>query len=63
MAYTATITLCVQPLGQIAYGLLLDSFCSAIDSVLIPTGVFVSSIGLLATAFFQKLEREQTAVK
>lgn len=59
MAYTATITMCVQPLGQIVYGFLFDSFSSVIYLVLIPTGVIVCFIGLLATEFFVKLELEQ----
>lgn len=63
MAYTATITMCVQPLGQIAYGFLFDGFSSAIYLVLIPTGVIVFLIGLLTTGFFKKLEMEQTATK
>lgn len=60
MAYTATITMCVQPLGQIIYGFLLDGFKNAIYLVLVPTGLIVCMIGLLATGFFRNLEKEQT---
>lgn len=63
MAYTATITMCVQPLGQIAYGFLFDRFSGAVYLVLIPTGLIVLLIGLLATGFFRRLEKEQTAEK
>ncbi len=58
MAYTATITMCVQPLGQIAYGFLFDGFSSSVYLVLIPTGIIVCLIGLLATDFFKKLEHQ-----
>ena len=63
MAYTATITMCIQPLGQIAYGFLFDGFRNAVYLVLIPTGIIVCLIGLLATGFFKKLEMDQTATK
>lgn len=63
MAYTATITMCVQPLGQIAYGFLFDGFSSTVYFVLIPTGIIVCLIGLFATGFFKKLEIEQTTTK
>lgn len=56
MAYTATITMCVQPLGQIVYGFLLDGFSHRVYLVLIPTGLIVCLIGVLATGFFKKLE-------
>lgn len=63
MAYTATITMCVQPLGQLAYGFLFDGFSGTVSLVLIPTGIIVCLIGLFATGFFKKLEREQTIIK
>lgn len=59
MAYTAAITLCVQPLGQITYGFLFDRFHGAVSLVLISTGVMVCFIGLLAANFFRSLEQEQ----
>ena len=46
MAYTSTITLCVQPLGEIVYGFLFDRFYSAVYVVLISTGIIVCMIGL-----------------
>lgn len=63
MAYTAAITMCVQPLGQIVYGFLFDGFSNAVYLILIPTGLIVCMIGLMAAGFFKKLEKEQTAEK
>lgn len=59
MAYTSAITLCVQPIGQIVYGFLFDSFSSAVYFVLMPTGVVVCIIGLLTTRFFKELEKKE----
>lgn len=53
MAYTSAITLCVQPAGQIVYGFLFDRFREGVSFVLIPTGIIVCVIGLLATRFFK----------
>lgn len=58
MAYTSTITMCVQPLGQALYGFLFDQFAYAAYLVLIPTGLIICIIGLLATDFFRRLEEE-----
>ena len=59
MAYTSTVTLCVQPIGQIVYGFLFDKFYSAVYFVLIPTGIIVCIVGLSAMKFFRNMEREQ----
>lgn len=59
MAYTSTITLCIQPIGQIIYGFLFDGFSEQIYFVLIPTGIIVCAIGLLATGFFRNMEKAQ----
>lgn len=59
MAYTSVITLCVQPVGQIIYGCLFDEFCDTVYLVLIPSGIIVCIIGLLATGFFRNMERRQ----
>ncbi len=56
MAYTSTITLCVQPIGQIVYGFLFDRFSNMIYLCLIPTGIIVCAVGLFATGFFRKME-------
>ncbi len=62
MAYTSTITLCVQPIGQIVYGFLFDSFSNAIYLCLIPTGIIVCAVGLFAMGFFKNMEKEQQEV-
>ncbi len=59
MAYTSTVTLCVQPIGQIVYGFLFDRFHSAVYFVLIPTGIIVCIAGISARSFFKNMEREQ----
>lgn len=61
MAYTATITMCVQPLGQAVYGLLFDKFRQAVFLVLIPTGLTVCLLGLFTAGFFRGLEEAKTA--
>ena len=60
MAYTSTITLCIQPIGQIIYGFLFDGLSDMIYFVLIPTGIIVCAIGLLATGFFRNMEKMQS---
>ena len=62
MAYTSTITLCIQPIGQIIYGFLFDGFSEQIYFVLIPTGIIVCAIGLLSTGFFRNMEKAQSEV-
>ena len=62
MAYTSTVTLCVQPIGQIVYGFLFDRFYSAVYFVLIPTGIIVCIVGLSAINFFKNMEKEQQEV-
>lgn len=62
MAYTSTITLCVQPIGQIVYGFLFDRFHNAIYLCLLPTGVIVCIVGLSAMGFFKNMEKEQQEV-
>lgn len=56
MAYTSTITLCVQPIGQIVYGFLFDRFHHAVHLVLLPSGIIICLIGLSASKFFDALE-------
>ena len=58
MAYTAAVTMCAQPVGQMVYGFLFDRFHGAVYLVLIPSGIMVCVIGLLATGFFGKLEEK-----
>jgi len=56
MAYTSTITLCVQPIGQIVYGFLFDRFQDAIYLCLIPTGVIICVVVLSAMGLFKSME-------
>lgn len=58
MAYISTVTLCVQPIGQIVYGFLFDKFSGAVYLVLIPTGVIVCAVGVFAAGFFRKMEKK-----
>ena len=58
MAYTAAVTMCAQPIGQMVYGILFDRFHGAVYLVLIPSGIMVCVIGLLATGFFGKLDEK-----
>ena len=41
------------------YGFLFDRFQGIVYLVLIPSGIVVCVIGLLATGFFRKLEKKQ----
>ena len=59
MAYTSAVTLCAQPVGQMVYGFLFDRFQEIVYLVLIPSGIVVCVIGLLATGFFRKQEEKQ----
>ena len=54
MAYTAAVTMCAQPVGQMVYGFLFDRFHGAVYLVLIPSGIMVCVIGLLATDGLEK---------
>lgn len=59
MAYTSAVTMCAQPIGQMVYGFLFDGFSGAVYFVLIPSGVIVCVIGLLAKNFFRALEQQE----
>lgn len=59
MAYTSAVTMCAQPVGQMVYGFLFDGFREAVYFVLIPTGMAVCGIGLLAAGFFRRMEKGQ----
>lgn len=62
MAYTSTVTLCVQPIGQIMYGFLFDKFSNIVSIVLIPTSIIVCIVGMSAKEFFTNMEKEQKEV-
>lgn len=59
MAYTSAITLCIQPVGQVIYGFLFDGLSDRVSFVLIPSGMIVCAIGVLAGGFFKNLEKNQ----
>ena len=48
MAFTSAVTMCAQPVGQMVYGFLFDRFRGAVYLVLVPSGIMVCVIGLLA---------------
>ena len=60
MAHTAAVTLCAQPLGQMAYGFLFDIFRHTVSAVLLLTGSFVCAVGLLSVGFFREFEENET---
>ena len=59
-AYTSAFTQCIQPLGQILYGFLFDSFSGGVAWILILTGTILGGFGLAVKGFFRKTEREFT---
>lgn len=58
MAFIVTISICAQPLGQLVFGFLFDTFADSTYFVLIPSGVVVSVISLLSIGFFKKMSYE-----
>src|SRR5699024_10810199 len=59
-AYTSAFTQCIQPLGQILYGFLFDSFSGGVAWILILTGTILGGFALAVKGFFRKTEREFT---
>lgn len=57
MAYTSMIVLCMQPVGQMLYGFLFDTFYHTISVVLIGTGLVVCIIAWYTKKFFILLEK------
>ena len=58
MSFVFTLSLCAQPLGQLLYGVLFDTFSHAPWCVLLPTGLAVWAAGMLSRRFFRRLERQ-----
>lgn len=56
MSFVFTLSLCAQPLGQLAYGALFDHFAHCPHWVLLPSGGVVCAIGLASAPFFSRLE-------
>lgn len=61
MACISTITLCAQPLGQLAYGLMLDAAAGRGWLVLLPTGVVLCALGLAGRGLFARWGEEGQA--
>ena len=57
MAYTSMIALCMQPIGQMLYGFLFDTFYHTISVVLSGTGLVVCIIAWYTKKFFILLEK------
>lgn len=55
MSYVFTLSMCVQSIGQIAYGALFDLFFDSPCLVLLPSGVIICITGFLSIGFFRKL--------
>lgn len=58
MSFVTTLSMCAQPVGQIAYGALFDLAAGRVYWVLIPSGLLVCAIGLASSGFFARLEEE-----
>ena len=56
MSYVFTLSLCAQPVGQIAYGALFDRFSAGPYWVLLPSGLLVCALELACARFFVRLE-------
>lgn len=61
MSCVFTLSMCVQPLGQILYGVLFDLFSETAYWVLLPSGFLVCTAGIISNRFFQKLEKQNSA--
>lgn len=56
MAYVFTISMCAQPLGQMVYGFLFDTFAGNAAVVLLPTGAVICLIGFFSSRFFAEMD-------
>ena len=54
MACVIALSTCVQPVGQVAYGLLFDLFSGRVWLVLLPTAAALIAMGRLSAAFLKK---------
>ena len=53
MAYTASITMCAQPVGQLMYGLFFDAAAGSAYLVLLPTGAVIWALGHCSKKLFE----------
>lgn len=56
MAYISTITMCIQPLGQMLYGVLFDRFDTQIYLIMLPTAAVIALIGLFSKKLFASFD-------
>jgi len=56
MAYATTVSLCAQPLGQIIYGFVFDSFSHSLFWVFLITGIATAIVGALSKRTFVKVD-------
>lgn len=56
-AYIMTLTMCAQPVGQAAYGLLFDRFSDSLYLPVIATALIAAAIGWASKGLFARLER------
>lgn len=57
MSYTAAISLCAQPLGQMAYGILFDMLSNKIFLILISASIILYLIGIASKKMFFNFEK------
>ncbi len=56
MAYATTVSLCAQPLGQMIYGFIFDSFSKSLFLVFLITGIATAAVGILSKGIFIKAD-------
>lgn len=56
MAYTSSLSLCSQPLGQMVYGVWFDAAVGQAQRVLLASGILLLGIGLASARFFATLD-------
>lgn len=56
MARVSTLSMCAQPLGQIAYGALFDAFSARVAPVFLRSALLMVCIGLAPSRFFRRLD-------
>ena len=59
MSYVFTLSMCVQPVGQVIYGALFDFFSDRPYFVFLPSGLLVCLIGAVSFPFFTRLEKQE----
>jgi MFS family permease len=57
MSYTAAISLCAQPLGQMAYGILFDMLSNKVFLILLSASIILYLIGIASKKMFFNFEK------